>query len=267
MVGRPGRDRVRPAAALLHLSQRLFPALLEADPEPGPDQPHVGAGEPAEQDVADLVVDRVRPVDPGLLNEHAPQTHAGRDGRDLPGVVGLDATDRDERVTALGQRVGDQILQLAGLVPAEGDAGVAVLPLGPDCAPPRCRVSRSRRCTGDGPNSSWCRVNDSIVILSSPVRGPRRSSMPGTTPSRRPPPPATCEPSGRATRTVVAGGVGVPGRDAARPGTTDPPSTNPTRTCGRSTNCAASTAAEPSRDREAPGRRNGVAGRLRASPR
>src|SRR5829696_2496807 len=32
------------------------------------------------------------------------------------------------------------------------------------CAPPKCRVSRSRRCTGDGPNSSRCRAKDSIDI-------------------------------------------------------------------------------------------------------
>ena len=32
------------------------------------------------------------------------------------------------------------------------------------CAPPSWRLSRSSRCTGDGPNSNWSRANDSIVI-------------------------------------------------------------------------------------------------------
>ena len=47
------------------------------------------------------------------------------DGRDLPGVVGLEAADRDQRVGALGQHVGDDVLQLAGLVAAEGQPGAA----------------------------------------------------------------------------------------------------------------------------------------------
>ena len=59
-------------------AQRPLPALLEADAEPGADQPHVRAGEPAEQDVADLVVDRVRPVDPALLHQHAASGRRGR---------------------------------------------------------------------------------------------------------------------------------------------------------------------------------------------
>ena len=55
-----------------------------------------------------------------------------RDGRDLPRVVGLDAADRDERVAALRERVGGEVLELAHLVAAVGEAGVAVLALGPD---------------------------------------------------------------------------------------------------------------------------------------
>ena len=55
-----------------------------------------------------------------------------RDRRDLPGVVGLDAADGDERVAALGQRVRGEVLQLAHLVAAERETGVEVLALGPD---------------------------------------------------------------------------------------------------------------------------------------
>jgi hypothetical protein len=46
-------------------------------------------------------------------------------------VVGLHPADGDERVAALRERVGDQVLQLAGLVAAVRDTGVAVLALGP----------------------------------------------------------------------------------------------------------------------------------------
>ena len=55
-----------------------------------------------------------------------------RDRRHLPGVVGLHPADGDERVGALGQRVRHEVLELAGLVAAEGEAGVDVLALGPD---------------------------------------------------------------------------------------------------------------------------------------
>ena len=59
------------------------------------------------------------------------QARVGRHRRDLAGVVGLDAADRHERVAALGERVGDEVLELADLVAAEREAAVAVLALGP----------------------------------------------------------------------------------------------------------------------------------------
>jgi hypothetical protein len=127
-----GRDRVRRAARGLDVGERLLPALLEADPEPGLDEAHVGAHDPAELDVADAVVDDVRPVDPALLHEDAAHAGARGGGRDLAGVVGLDAADRDERVAALGERVGDEVLELARLVAAVGQPAVAVVALGPD---------------------------------------------------------------------------------------------------------------------------------------
>ena len=57
------------------------------------------------------------------------------DGGDLARVVRLDAADRDERVAALGERVRREVLELAHLVAAVGEAGVAVLALGPDLDP------------------------------------------------------------------------------------------------------------------------------------
>ena len=54
------------------------------------------------------------------------------DGCDLARVVRLDAADRDERVAALRERVGGEVLELARLVAAVREAGVAVVALGPD---------------------------------------------------------------------------------------------------------------------------------------
>ena len=105
---------------------------LDADAEAGRVEPDVGAHDPREQDVADPVVDRVRPVHPALLHQPGLQPELGRDRGDLAGVVRLVAADRDERVGPLGQRVRDDVLELAGLVAAERQAGVAVLALGPD---------------------------------------------------------------------------------------------------------------------------------------
>ena len=111
----PAGNRVGLAAGREHVREHLFPALLDADAELRPDQPHVRTSKPAYQDVADLVVDEVRPGDPALLDEHELQTGIGGYGRDLAGVVGLDAADRHERVATLRQCVGDQVLQLAPL--------------------------------------------------------------------------------------------------------------------------------------------------------
>ena len=132
MIGGACRNRVRRAAGLLDVVDRLFPALLEADAEAGLHEPHVGAHDAAEHDVADPVVDDVRPVHPALLHEHAAKPEMGRDGGDLARVVRLHAADRDERVAAPRERVGDEVLELARLVAAEGEAGVAVVALGPD---------------------------------------------------------------------------------------------------------------------------------------
>src|SRR6185437_10228099 len=132
MVGSASRDGIWPTAGFFDLPQRLFPALLEADAEFSGYEPHVRPGQPADQDVADLVVDRIWPVHPAFLDEHALEAYPGRDRRDLAGVVGLHAADRNQRVAAFGQGIGDQVLQLARLVTAVGDPRVTVLALGPD---------------------------------------------------------------------------------------------------------------------------------------
>src|SRR6185437_5319228 len=142
MVGSASRDGIWPTAGFFDLPQRLFPALLEADAEFSGYEPHVRPGQPADQDVADLVVDRIWPVHPAFLDEHALEAYPGRDRRDLAGVVGLHAADRNQRVAAFGQGIGDQVLQLARLVAAVGDARVQSSRLAQTDAPPRCADRR-----------------------------------------------------------------------------------------------------------------------------
>ena len=96
MVGRAGRDRVRLAAALLDRRERLLPARADADVEPGGVEPHVGAHDPRQQDVPDLVVDGVGPVDPVLLHEHAAAARDARRRRP-PGACGSTARRRSRR--------------------------------------------------------------------------------------------------------------------------------------------------------------------------
>ena len=74
----------------------------------------------------------VWPIDPVLLHGDRPQTEVRGHAGHRPGVVRLHSADRHERVAALGERVGHQVLELAHLVAAEGDARVAVLALRPD---------------------------------------------------------------------------------------------------------------------------------------
>src|SRR6185437_8450857 len=126
MIRRPGRDRVRLAAALDDIAQRLLPRLLEADPELGSYEPDICAHQATEKDVAHAVVDDVGPLDPRLLHEHTAEPEPRGDRSDLARVVRLDAADRDERVAPLGQGVGDEVLELSRLVATEREAGVAV---------------------------------------------------------------------------------------------------------------------------------------------
>jgi hypothetical protein len=69
MVGRSGRDGVGDTAGRADLFQRVLPAFLEPDAEAGLDQFDLGAHDPRQQDVADPVVHRIRPVDPTLLHQ------------------------------------------------------------------------------------------------------------------------------------------------------------------------------------------------------
>ena len=92
----------------------------------------IGAHEAAQLNVADAVVHDIGPVDPAFLDEHTAHAGASRRGGDLARVVGLHAADRHQRVAALRERVGDEVLQLAQLVAAVCEAAVAVVALGPE---------------------------------------------------------------------------------------------------------------------------------------
>src|SRR5690606_12102953 len=151
MVRGTRRNRVRLAAVRLDRFQSPLPAVPNADVEAGRVDTDVTSQNAGQLDVADLVVERIRPVDPVLLDGHRAQPEVRGDSGDLARVVGLDAADRHERVASLLQRVRDEILELADLVATEGDSGVAVLPLRPDLhfsaerlAQPGQRMDRGR---------------------------------------------------------------------------------------------------------------------------
>jgi hypothetical protein len=67
-----------------------------------------------------------------LLHEDATKAKPRSDGRDLSRVVRLNAADRHEGVAPLRERVRDEVLELARLVAAVREAGVAVLAFRPD---------------------------------------------------------------------------------------------------------------------------------------
>ncbi len=127
-----GRDGIGHAALRLDIVQRALPALTDADIKTLVHQLDLGAHHPAHQDVADAVIDRIGERYPALLNQAAFHAELGGDGRDLASMVGLHPADGDQRIGAGGNRVGDDIFELADLVAAESQPRIAVLALGID---------------------------------------------------------------------------------------------------------------------------------------
>ena len=152
VVGGAGRDRVGRAAGPLDVVERPLPAVLELDAEPGRVEPDVGAHDPGQQDVADLVVDRIGPVDPALLHQHGLQAELGRDGGDLPGVVGLHAADRHQGVGALGERVRERGTRACGsCCRRRRGRSCTSSRLAQIAAPPRCCGQPVQRVDRAGP--------------------------------------------------------------------------------------------------------------------
>ena len=117
------------------------PTVPDADVESCGIHADVAAQNPRELDVADLVIGRLGPVDPALLDGDGTEAQVAGHACHLPGVVGLDPAYRHQGVAPLLKGGGDQVLQLADLVAAEGDARVAVLALGPDLHPATERLA------------------------------------------------------------------------------------------------------------------------------
>ena len=170
VVGGAGRNRVRLAARLDDGVECSLPTVADPDVEAGRVEAHIATHDPRELDVADLVVHDVGPVDPGLLHRHRLEPEVGRDAGDLARVVRLHPADRDQRVAALGEGVGHEVLELAGLVAAERDAGVAVLPLGPDLDP-AAEVGAEARQRMDGRRTERERIALEVVETTPSARG------------------------------------------------------------------------------------------------
>jgi hypothetical protein len=83
------------------------------------DQTNVRAHDPAQLDIADAVVNRVFVWDPALLNKPALHADFRGDGRDHSRVIRLHAADRHKRVSPRCDRVRDDVLELAQLVPSK----------------------------------------------------------------------------------------------------------------------------------------------------
>ena len=87
------RDRVWLAALGLDVRDRLFPTFPNADVEPFVDHPDIGAHDPAQQDVADAIIDGVLMRHPAFLNEPALHADLCRNSSDHARVVRLHAAD------------------------------------------------------------------------------------------------------------------------------------------------------------------------------
>nr|BFE98112.1 hypothetical protein GCM10020185_86480 [Pseudomonas brassicacearum subsp. brassicacearum] len=116
----------------------FFPTWPNANIEASGVKPHISAHDPRHLDVAYAVIHRVGIVHPVFLHQHALHAQVGSDGSDLAGLVRLDAADGDQRIAALLDRFGNEVFELARLVPTKGQATVAVFTFGIqlDLAPP-----------------------------------------------------------------------------------------------------------------------------------
>ncbi len=118
----PRRNGVGFSALGLDVLQGALPALADTDVEPFVDQLDLGPHDAGHQDVADTVINGVLERDPALLNQTALHPDLGRHGRHLTRVIGLHATDGNQRIGIRGQSIGHDVLQLAELVAPKSQA-------------------------------------------------------------------------------------------------------------------------------------------------
>src|SRR5215207_5919048 len=116
MVRGPGGNGIGLAARGFNRLERVLPRVADSNVKASSVDTQITAHDAAELDVAHDFVARVVPLDPMLLHGDYIEAEVARDAGDGARVVRLDAADRDERVAALRQRVGRQVLQLAHLV-------------------------------------------------------------------------------------------------------------------------------------------------------
>src|SRR6185437_17168481 len=86
--------------------------------------------DPRQLYVTDPIVNRIRVVNPVLLNQNATHAKMRGNGGHLPRLIRLNATDGDQCVAALLEGFGNQVFQFAGFISAVRQATVAVFSLG-----------------------------------------------------------------------------------------------------------------------------------------
>ena len=151
-----GRDRVRLAAAPPRRRRSACSQLsLKPIPKPAFTSRTSAPMMRLSMDVADAVVDDVRPVDPALLHEHAAAARV-RAATAATWRVWLDCTPPIE--TSVSQPCASasatRYSSLRVLLPPKARPLLQSSRLAHTRAPPRCAVSRSSRWIGDGPKSS-----------------------------------------------------------------------------------------------------------------
>ena len=152
VVGCAGRDRVRRAAATPRPPDSAAPRLLEPDVEARRVEPHVGAHDARQQDVADPVVDRVGPVDPVLLHQHGLEAEVRGHRGHLAGVVGLQPPIETSVSAPCASASGTRYSSLRVLLPPNARPLFTSSRLAQICGAAEVPLSRGSGWMGLGPN-------------------------------------------------------------------------------------------------------------------
>jgi len=150
VLGGAARDHVRVATAGANPIGELVEPAVVADLPLERVEVEGGAHHVAQERVSDMPLLAPLRRDPVVVQEHASEAHSRSRGSRLAGLIGLHCSNRDEGVSTLLDGIGDDELELAGLVAAAGEAG-EVVALDPDLGPaevvrePAERVHRGRQ--------------------------------------------------------------------------------------------------------------------------